>query len=240
MSNSLKWKKLILVFILMVSIIGIAGCASDNSYNNSVSSNSQSSNSQGGLNNTPQTSVNAHYEASGYCNYVVDGDTIDVEGIGRIRFVGVNTPERGQAGYNEAKDFVKSLCLFKTVYLDIDDAKHYDKYGRTLAVIYVGDTNVNAELLKRGYAEVMYIPPSEFDPYSWSGTTNLKTISKSTSSNNKQVSSSGYYIGNRNSMKFHLPNCPSVAKMSEGNKVRLNSRQEAIKSGYIPCLNCDP
>lgn len=106
----------------------------------------------------------AKYEASGYCNYVVDGDTIDVQGIGRIRFVGLNTPERGQSGYTEAKEFVKSLCLGKTVGLDIDNAKRYDKYGRVLAVVYSGDTNVNAELLKRGYADVMYIPPSEFNP----------------------------------------------------------------------------
>ncbi|MGF7118364.1 micrococcal nuclease [Methanobacterium oryzae] len=231
----MKWKKLILVLILMISIIGIAGCSNDNgpisSYNGSTSQN--------GLNNTSKTSDTANYEASGYCNYVVDGDTIDVEGIGRIRFVGVNTPERGQAGYSEAKDFVKDLCLSKTVYLDIDDAKHYDKYGRTLAVIYVDNININAELLKRGYAEVMYIPPSEFDPYSWAGTTNSLTVSKSTSSNNNQASA-GYYIGNRNSMKFHLPSCSSVAKMNEKNKVRLNSRQEAIKLGYVPCLNCDP
>lgn len=239
MSNSLKWKKLILVLILMISIIGIACCTDDNSYNNSISSDNGSSNSLEGPNNTSKT-TNANYEASGYCNYVVDGDTIDVEGIGRIRFVGVNTPERGQAGYEEAKDFVKSLCLYKTVYLDIDDAKHYDKYGRTLAVIYVADTNVNAELLKRGYAEVMYIPPSEFDPYSWVGTANSQKISKSTSLNNNQVSGSSYYIGNRNSMKFHLPSCSSVDKMSERNKVRLNSRQEAIKLRYNPCLNCDP
>lgn len=216
--------------------MGIAGCSSDNSYNNSVLSDSGSSNSQIGTNNSKTT---ANYEASGYCYNVVDGDTIDVEGIGRIRFVGVNTPERGQPGYSEAKDFVKSLCLSKTVYLDIDDAKHYDKYGRALAVIYVDNINLNAELLKRGYAEVMYIPPSEFDPYSWTGTTNSLTVSESKSSNNNQASA-GYYIGNRNSMKFHLPNCSSVAKMSEGNKVRLNSRQEAIKLGYIPCLNCDP
>jgi len=107
------------------------------------------------------------YEASGYCPYVVDGDTIDVNGVGRIRFVGVNTPERGQPGYQEAKDFVKSMCLGKTVYLDIDNAKHYDKYGRVLAVVYVDNINLNAELLKRGYAEIMYIPPSEFNPYSW-------------------------------------------------------------------------
>lgn len=107
------------------------------------------------------------YDASGYCNYVVDGDTINVEGIGRIRFVGVNTPERGEAGYTEAKNFVKQMCLGKTVYLDIDDDKHYDKYGRTLAVVYVDGTNLNAELLRKGYAEIMYIPPSEFNPYSW-------------------------------------------------------------------------
>ncbi|MFY9638395.1 MAG: thermonuclease family protein [Methanobacterium sp.] len=128
-----------------------------------MSNYNQSTNSQTKINTTPAT----NYEASGYCPYVVDGDTIDVDGVGRIRFVGVNTPERGQPGYQEAKDFVKTLCLGKTVGLDIDNAKHYDKYGRVLAVVYAGNTNVNAELLKKGYAEVMYIPPSEFNPYSW-------------------------------------------------------------------------
>ncbi|MBC7100031.1 MAG: thermonuclease family protein [Methanobacteriales archaeon] len=107
------------------------------------------------------------YEASGYCYHVVDGDTIDVEGVGRIRLVGVNTPERGQPGYQEAKDFVEEMCLGKTVHLDIDDVKNRDKYGRILAVVYVDGMNLNAELLRRGYAEIMYIPPSEFDPYTW-------------------------------------------------------------------------
>ena len=39
--------------------------------------------------------------------------------------------------------------------------------GRTLAVVYVAGTNLNQQLLKKGYAEIMYIPPSEFNPYSW-------------------------------------------------------------------------
>jgi micrococcal nuclease len=104
---------------------------------------------------------------SGKCYKVVDGDTIDVEGVGRVRFVGVNTPERGDSGYQEAKEYVKNMCLGKTVGLDIDDAKNKDKYDRTLAVVYVGGVNLNQELLKKGYAEVMYIPPSEFNPYKW-------------------------------------------------------------------------
>jgi len=151
--------RLIIILTVLVAVFA-AGCT-DNNINSNFSSNSS-------INTTNQPS-NAHYEASGFCPYVVDGDTIDVDGVGRIRLVGINTPERGQPGYGEAKDFVKSLCLYKTVYLDIDNAKHYDKYGRVLAVVYVGNTNVNAELLKRGYAEVMYIPPSEFNPYSWTG-----------------------------------------------------------------------
>ena len=129
---------------------------------NSILNHNQVSNHQTKVNNTP-----INYEASGYCSYVVDGDTLDVEGVGRIRLVGINTPEVGEPGYQQAKDFVKSNCLGKVVGLDIDNAKQYDKYGRVLAVVYVGQTNVNAELLKRGYAEVMYIPPSEFNPYSW-------------------------------------------------------------------------
>jgi endonuclease YncB( thermonuclease family) len=166
----LKKINLLLITVLILSIIAISGCTSqnNNSINKySISDHNQTSNQPSEVNNTLSTSKTVKYEASGYCPYVVDGDTIDVDGVGRIRFVGVNTPERGQPGYQVAKDFVKSQCLGKTVGLDIDDAKHYDKYGRVLAVVYVGNTNLNAELLKRGYAEVMYIPPSEFNPYTW-------------------------------------------------------------------------
>lgn len=222
----LKKITIILILFLIAGMVGFSGCTSPSNNTSPISSNQTSPQ----VNNTPS---HPNYEASGYCNYVVDGDTIDVQGVGRIRFVGVNTPERGQAGYQEAKDFVTSLCLGKNVGLDIDNAKHYDKYGRVLAVVYAGDTNVNAELLKRGYAEIMYIPPSEFNPYSWAGTTN-PSVSRTSNSN------FGYYIGNSNSMKFHKPDCSAVAKMSEANKVHLNSRQDAINAGYMPCGVCNP
>jgi len=44
---------------------------------------------------------------------------------------------------------------------------------------------------------------------------------------------SGYYIGNRFSMKFHRPNCNSLPAPS--NRVRLRSRAAAIRAGYSPC-----
>ena len=61
---------------------------------------------------------------------IVDGDTIDVEGIGRIRMADINAPELSTKEGQKAKEFVKSLCLGKTVYLDIDDEKVVGKYGR--------------------------------------------------------------------------------------------------------------
>jgi len=107
----------------------------------------------------------------GVVKHVVDGDTVDVSfdiyGIQRIRLVGVNTPERGEEGYEEAKDFVNKTCLVEGAKLDVDDREQYDRYYRILAVVYVNDTNLNEKLVREGYAEIMYIPPSEFNPYEW-------------------------------------------------------------------------
>ena len=108
---------------------------------------------------------------SGYVKNVVDGDTIDVHfnicGIQRVRVVGINAPEIGEAGYEEAKAFVNETCMWKEVKLDEDDREQYDSHYRILAVVYVNEANLNEKLVREGYAEIMYIPPSEFDPREW-------------------------------------------------------------------------
>lgn len=49
------------------------------------------------------------------------------------------------------------------------------------------------------------------------------------------------YIGNANTKKFHYPDCHSVDRMKDSNKVRLNcTRSQAISQGYSPCGNCNP
>lgn len=48
------------------------------------------------------------------------------------------------------------------------------------------------------------------------------------------------YIGNKSTKKFHYPSCSSVDDMKESNKVKLNSRDEAIRKGYKPCGRCKP
>ncbi len=159
----------ILLVTISIFLVLVTGCVQEDT-NQSYPDLSYDNITSSSLNNSTKTSnlpVSSQGEVSGNCYHVVDGDTIEVEGVGRVRLVGVNTPERGEAGYSEAKEFVKSRCLYKTVSLDIDDKKQHDKYGRTLVVVYVVDLNLNQELLKKGYAEVMFILPSEFNPYSW-------------------------------------------------------------------------
>lgn len=46
-----------------------------------------------------------------------------------------------------------------------------------------------------------------------------------------------YYIGNKNSLKFHQKNCVNLPL--ENNRVYFDTREQAIAGGYIPCENCN-
>jgi micrococcal nuclease len=92
---------------------------------------------------------------------IIDGDTIDVEINGqeyRVRYTGVNTPERDEACYRDATEANATLVEDQTVLL-VKDVSDTDRYGRLLRYVYVGDVFVNAELVADGYAEAGYYPP---------------------------------------------------------------------------------
>jgi endonuclease YncB( thermonuclease family) len=92
---------------------------------------------------------------------VIDGDTIDVDinGIGyRVRYIGVNTPERDEICYQPAADANAALLSGKTVTL-VKDTSNTDAFGRLLRYVYVGSTFVNATLVVEGWAENAEYPP---------------------------------------------------------------------------------
>ncbi|WP_455645555.1 thermonuclease family protein [Methanosphaera sp.] len=167
----LKFHNLMTIILVLALCVGLLSTVNASYYQgtgftNDVSDNYYDSMStQDILNKYNDTTCSK--EITSTCVKVVDGDTIYLASGDKIRLVGVNTPERGQQGYKSAKNFVKKLCLNKEVSIDVDDSKGKDKYNRTLGVVIVGNKNLNEMLLKENLAEVMYIPPSEFRPYTW-------------------------------------------------------------------------
>lgn len=101
------------------------------------------------------------YEKAGKCLEVIDGNTIQVYGVGRVQLTQVKTPD-SEPGLSDAKNFVRERCLGKTVYLDIDDECPKDKFDRTLAIVYTDDADINRQLIDNGLAKVSYFSPSEF------------------------------------------------------------------------------
>jgi micrococcal nuclease len=108
-------------------------------------------------------------EFEGIVNYVVDGDTLDIND-NRIRLSLINTPERGEEGYMEAKNFVKNLCLNKKGQVDIDDGQRRgDRYGREVGVVYCDGINLNKILIENNLAVIYseYCEISEFSNKEW-------------------------------------------------------------------------
>jgi micrococcal nuclease len=99
---------------------------------------------------------------------VVDGDTIHVrvgDRVEKVRYIGVNAPElhhprKGEEpGGREAAEVNRTLVSGRHVRLEMD-VQARDRYGRLLAYVWVDDTMINAELVRRGYAQVMTVPPN--------------------------------------------------------------------------------
>lgn len=57
----------------------------------------------------------------------------------------------------------------------------------------------------------------------------------------EETSASMDYVVNKSSLKFHYPECESVAKMKESNKEFFTgTREELLERGCDPCGNCNP
>ncbi len=89
---------------------------------------------------------------------VIDGDTITLDNGEKVRLIGIDTPERGQCYYKEAKLRLTELVLNKKVELE-KDITNRDKYKRLLRYIYIDNSSINKILVEEGYAKSYYYPP---------------------------------------------------------------------------------
>ena len=190
---------------------------------------------------------------------ISDGDTITVlhDGKGvKIRLYGIDTPEKRQAFGKRAKQFTSSMVYGKTVEVETKDT---DRYGRSVALIYVDGQSLNEALVKNGFAWVyrkyckeafcedwlnleivarygkigLWSEPDPIPPWNFRrGKTGSSFIREPA-----KVETAAYH-GNVKSKVFHAPecryyNCKNCIAVFE-------SKEEAIQAGYRACKICKP
>jgi len=83
-----------------------------------------------------------------HVDWVVDGDTFHVDGVS-VRILGVDAPELGEFGGEEAKWFLVELLYDEWVVLDCVGV---DRYGRRLCDVSLDGVDVGGELVRLGLA----------------------------------------------------------------------------------------
>jgi micrococcal nuclease len=111
--------------------------------------------------NTRETDAPSQDKETRIISTIIDGDTLLLEPNEKVRLIGIDTPERDEAGYQEAKEALAALAApgeFVVVWSDKDP---YDQYGRTL--LYIENNEgvfVNQRLLEEGWAKPLFFEPN--------------------------------------------------------------------------------
>ncbi|MFL5896722.1 MAG: thermonuclease family protein [Thermoleophilaceae bacterium] len=97
--------------------------------------------------------------------HVTDGDTVWLSTLGNVRLIGIDTPEvygRTDCFGPQASHFTGRLLRPGThVRYEIGHERH-DRYGRTLAYVWLADGRMFNQLLAEGgYARPLTIPPND-------------------------------------------------------------------------------
>lgn len=177
---------------------------------------------------------------------VLDGDTVVLEDGRKVRLLGIDAPELEKEGKpaeflaHKAKAALREWAQGKRVRLEYDELR-YDRYGRTLAHLFLPDgTHLNRELVRQGLARVYVIPP------------NVRYRDELLAAQREAIQGprgiwlaalkqdEPFYLGNKGSHILHRPSCPLGQKTALGNRVQFTSKKEAFLQGYSPCRTCQP
>jgi len=182
------------------------------------------------------------------CIIVIDGDTILLAGNEKVRLIGVDTPETRDENRpvqyfgKEAYEFTRSLVEGKKVRLEYG-MNRKDKYGRTLAYVYLEDgTLLNAEIIKQGYGYLYRAFIFKYFDKFWQYEKEAreKKIGLWATVKEPELKAAGkgedtiVYI-TRTGTKYHREGCSALKR----SKIPI-SLKDASKRGYTPCSRCKP
>lgn len=177
--------------------------------------------------------------------WVIDGDTVVLADGQKMRYIGINAPEIAHDDHDAepfgevSKRFNALLVNHKKVRLEFDKER-FDHYHRLLAYVFLeNDSFVNAEILSNGYAYLLtHRPNVKYDSI-------LLQSQRSAMSAKKGIwqhwrESKNTVIGNKNSHRFHLPDCPFGKRIKSRNRIVFRKKWDSYWEGYAPAKRCQP
>lgn len=192
---------------------------------------------------------------------VIDGDTIEIQGGEKVRYIGIDAPESvsprepAECFAKNALAKNKSLVEGKKVLL-VKDTSERDRYGRLLRYVYVGNSFVNKILIEEGYASAVTFPPDV--SYSktfkaleneaktqnkglWKECESAIPVSAFEEADSKTACDIKGNINTNGEKIYHLPDCPYYSKtvIDEKRGERFFcSEEEAVKASWRRALTC--
>jgi endonuclease YncB( thermonuclease family) len=176
--------------------------------------------------------------------FVCDGDTVILECGEAVRYIGIDSPERGgekspaEPLARESRAFNRSLVEGRAVWLEFDRERR-DRYGRLLAYVRLEDgTMVNSALVQSGLAAVMITPPNTayfgilLEAQQEAMTRGIGLWKRTA------LREEGPYVGSSRSYRFHSLECPYGRQISRKNLVIFDTLWDAFWEGYSPCSRC--
>jgi micrococcal nuclease len=113
-----------------------------------------------GCGDSEQTERDLTGGETGRVTRVIDGDTIELEGVGRVRLIGVDTPERGEECFEEATAYLRDRIDGQTVQYRYQSERK-DRYGRALLDLFQDGQLVNLDIAQAGWGEALIIQPND-------------------------------------------------------------------------------
>lgn len=174
---------------------------------------------------------------------IVDGDTVVLNDGRRIRYLLIDTPEKGDPLYEEATALNRSLVAGRPVRVELD-VRPKDDYGRLLAYVFVRDESgaeifVNERIVREGLA-FLYVVGEDA-----ARREDILRAQRAAHEENKglwkSMGAGGPCVGSMGKSgrhRFHRESCESLK--NAGQLVRFESRPAALLDGRSACRSCKP
>jgi micrococcal nuclease len=170
---------------------------------------------------------------------VIDGDTFVMTQGRHLRLLCLDTPEKGEPYADKASTFADSLLLYKAVKIETARTAE-DKYGRTLAYLFLGSKLYNEILLRAGLARIYFFEKNQRYAKELLSAQNDARRAKRGIWSLPAPSSEPYYIAAGGSFRFHRPLCRDIKDINLKKARRYKTRDGALDIGLSPCRECKP